>query len=57
MKDLHLDGAIEWNGVAYKTILATEDTGGAMSIVDSVSPPMSGPPRHIHHKEDASTTG
>jgi len=52
MKDLHLDGAIEWNGVAYKTILATEDTGGAMSIVDSVSPPMSGPPRHIHHKED-----
>jgi quercetin dioxygenase-like cupin family protein len=43
---------LEWLGVTYRTILATADSGGAMSIVDSVSPPGSGPPRHIHHAED-----
>ena len=43
---------LEWLGVTYKTILSPEDTGGAMSIVDSVSPIGSGPPRHVHHKED-----
>jgi mannose-6-phosphate isomerase-like protein (cupin superfamily) len=50
----HLLGAaaIEWLGVSYRTILATEATGGTMSIVDSVSPAGSGPPRHIHHRED-----
>jgi len=53
MKDTILgDGAIEWLGVHYRTILATADTGGAMSITDSVSPPGSGPPRHIHHDAD-----
>ncbi|MFZ2099380.1 MAG: cupin domain-containing protein, partial [Oricola sp.] len=45
-------GAIEWQGTHYKTILSTEDSGGAMSIVDSVSPPNSGPPRHVHHDAD-----
>lgn len=53
MNDLANDDAsIEWLGVRYKTILAPEETGGAMSIVDSLSPAGSGPPRHIHHKED-----
>lgn len=53
MKDTNLgSGAIEWLGVHYRTILATADTGGAMSITDSVSPPGSGPPRHIHHDAD-----
>ncbi len=53
MKDLVNDDAtIEWLGVRYRTILTTEETGGAMSIVDSLSPVGSGPPRHIHHKED-----
>ena len=45
-------GTFEWLGVTYKTVLATEDTHGAMSIVDSVSPAGSGPPRHVHHAED-----
>lgn len=45
-------GAVQWLGVLYRTILATEATGGKMSIVDSVSPPQSGPPRHIHHDAD-----
>ncbi len=45
-------GAIEWGGTFYRTILSTKATGGAMSIVDSVSPPDSGPPRHVHHDAD-----
>jgi len=53
MNDFSLGpGAIEWGGTFYKTILTTPDTGGAMSIVDSVSPPDSGPPRHVHHDAD-----
>lgn len=44
--------AIEWLGVHYNTILASADTGGAISVTDSVSPPNSGPPRHIHHDAD-----
>lgn len=51
LDDLGAD-AIEWLGVRYKTILSSADTGGAMSITDSVSPVGSGPPRHIHHRED-----
>jgi len=43
---------LEWLGVTYHTILSTQATGGAMSIVDSVSPAGSGPPRHIHQRED-----
>jgi quercetin dioxygenase-like cupin family protein len=46
------DAVIEWLGVRYKTILTPEDSGGAMSIVDSLSPVGSGPPRHVHHNED-----
>lgn len=53
MKDLtHANEAIEWLGVKYKTILTPEQTGGVMSIVDSWSPAGSGPPRHVHEKED-----
>jgi quercetin dioxygenase-like cupin family protein len=44
--------AVEWLGVHYKTILKPEESGGAISVVDSVSPPNSGPPRHIHHDAD-----
>ena len=53
MKDSILGpDAIEWLGVHYNTILTTDATNGAMSITDSVSPPGSGPPRHIHHDAD-----
>lgn len=55
MKDTALGpGTIEWLGTLYRTTLTTADTGGAMSITDSVSPPNSGPPRHIHHDADES---
>ena len=53
MKDTILGpDAIQWMGVQYRTILTTDATNGAMSITDSVSPPNSGPPRHIHHDAD-----
>lgn len=42
----------EWLGVTYRTILTAAQSGGAMSVTDSVSPAGSGPPRHIHHRED-----
>jgi quercetin dioxygenase-like cupin family protein len=45
-------GVLDWLGVRYKTILTAAETGGAMSIVDSVSPAGSGPPRHVHDRED-----
>lgn len=53
MKD-HILGpeAIEWRGTRYLTTLKTADSGGAMSITDSVSPAGEGPPRHIHHDAD-----
>lgn len=53
MKDTFLGtDAIQWLGVHYRTILTTAATDGAMSITDSVSPPGSGPPRHVHHDAD-----
>lgn len=53
MKDSILGpGHMEWLGTHYRTILDSQATDGAMSIVDSVSPPGSGPPRHIHHDAD-----
>jgi mannose-6-phosphate isomerase-like protein (cupin superfamily) len=51
IKDYPAD-AIEWNGVRYRTILPTADTAGRMSIVDSLSPVGSGPPLHVHDRED-----
>ncbi|MBW6418575.1 cupin domain-containing protein [Celeribacter sp. PS-C1] len=53
MEDLNrTDDFVDWLGVKYKTILSSADSGGAIAVVDSISPPNSGPPRHIHHKED-----
>jgi mannose-6-phosphate isomerase-like protein (cupin superfamily) len=53
MKDLDLGpGTMTWQGVQYRTILSSAATGGAMSIVDTISPPLSGPPRHVHEQED-----
>ena len=46
--------AICWLGVHYKTLLSSAASNGALSIVDSVSPAGSGPPRHIHHDADES---
>ena len=32
--------------------IAGEDTDGAYTIIQEVSPPSGGPPLHLHHKED-----
>ncbi len=42
----------EWLGVAYRIALSGEMTDGAISIVDSVAPGGSSPPRHVHQDED-----
>lgn len=43
---------VNWNGSSYRTLLTTEETNGAMSIVDSTTPAGEGPPRHVHANED-----
>ena len=50
MKDI--PDTLEWAGNTYRTILGTDETDGAMSIVDSTAPAGSGPPRHVHDRED-----
>ena len=52
MKDTVSRNTLDWNGTTYRTILDASETEGAMSIFDSVSPPRSGPPRHVHDAED-----
>jgi hypothetical protein len=47
-EELSGPGVIEWLGFRYKTILPAAEAGGTMSIVDSLSPAGSGPPRHVH---------
>lgn len=48
----HRSEEVTWAGSTYQTILKTENTGGAMSIVDSTTEPFVGPPRHVHENED-----
>lgn len=53
MKDITQEpGAVNWNGTVYHTVVSTEETGGRMSITDSLSPVGSGPPRHVHKDAD-----
>jgi quercetin dioxygenase-like cupin family protein len=46
------EGAFEWLGTWYKTVLHTDASGGVISITDSIGLPGSGPPRHVHHDAD-----
>lgn len=43
---------LDWNGTTYRTILSAAESGGALSIVASTCPALSGPPRHVHARED-----
>lgn len=52
MTENDLATGITWLGTTYRSLLGPSETGGKMSILDSVSPAGSGPPRHIHHAED-----
>ena len=51
MKDI-VDETIHWQGTSFRTRLSTQETGGAMCIVESVTPVNWGPPRHVHDAED-----
>jgi mannose-6-phosphate isomerase-like protein (cupin superfamily) len=44
--------AVTWLGVQYRTILTSAATDGRISVIESVSPPDTGPPRHVHHDAD-----
>jgi quercetin dioxygenase-like cupin family protein len=53
MKDIQTQpDAVEWLGTHYRTLLSARDANSTLSVVDIVSPPHSGPPRHIHHDAD-----
>lgn len=42
----------QWNGTPYRTLLATADTGGLVSIVHGVAGHLEGPPMHVHANQD-----
>ena len=43
---------LEWIGSKFRTVLSTADCEGRHAIVEIVSEPNTGPPRHIHQEED-----
>lgn len=46
------DTVHHWNGTRYRTILGTAETAGAMSIILGEADPFTGPPTHVHDRED-----
>ena len=42
----------EWMGTTYNLLLTRAETCGAFGLVDSVTKPGYGPPRHVHQNED-----
>jgi quercetin dioxygenase-like cupin family protein len=42
------------NGGRYTIKAASEDTGGAYTLIEMVVPPSSGPPPHLHAREEES---
>src|SRR3954447_13538530 len=32
--------------------ISSRDTGGAFAVIEDITPPLSGPPLHIHHEQD-----
>jgi mannose-6-phosphate isomerase-like protein (cupin superfamily) len=50
------DNRYAYNVAALRTDaackLTAQDTGGACSLFELVTPPKMGPPRHVHHRED-----
>ncbi len=39
-------------GDLYTILASCEDTGGAYALIRAEVPPQSGPPAHVHHRED-----
>ncbi|MDF2117981.1 cupin domain-containing protein [Roseiarcaceae bacterium H3SJ34-1] len=43
---------ITWLDSTYKILLTTAETRGRAGMFESIGEPNTGPPRHIHHRED-----
>lgn len=39
-------------GIGYSLLISADQTGGAYELIKFVAPPGSGPPLHLHHRED-----
>ncbi|MBW9055535.1 cupin domain-containing protein [Rhizobium mesosinicum] len=50
--DMMATRTVQWLGTTYTLVLSKPETGGAFALVDSVTEPGYGPPRHVHQKED-----
>jgi quercetin dioxygenase-like cupin family protein len=50
--DVDATRSIQWMGTTYTLVLTKPETGGAFALVDSVTEPGYGPPRHVHRNED-----
>lgn len=50
--DMIAPRTVEWMGTTYTLLLTEPETAGAFALVDSVTIPGYGPPRHVHEKED-----
>lgn len=47
------EGRAAWVvGDRYTVKASGEDTGGAFALIEVMVPPQSGPPPHLHHRED-----
>lgn len=42
----------EWMGTTYNLVLSHAETGGVFGLVNSITNPGYGPPRHVHQNED-----
>lgn len=47
-------GAVKWDVLGLETtcIVASEETGGEYSVVETIVEPNQGPPLHVHESED-----
>ncbi|MDW6023468.1 quercetin 2,3-dioxygenase [Mesorhizobium sp. BAC0120] len=43
---------VSWQASTYKVLLTADMSGGQMGVFEAVAAPDSGPPRHVHQRED-----
>lgn len=43
---------VDWLHSTYTVLLTPKESNGAIGVFEGLEAPNSGPPRHIHHKED-----
>lgn len=47
-----LPGTLDVFGHTMTVKISSRDTGGAFAVVEDATPPLSGPPLHVHHEQD-----